>query len=186
MLGLPDRFVLFDTEYTSWEGAKERNWSGPGEHREIIQIGALIVGPELKQEDEYMVYVLPQKNPKLSDFIVQLTGITQETIDANGKDFPVALQEFDSWTRGLPLWSHGNDLTVVKENCELVGIPDPFTERVWGDTRELFRARGIEVEKYSSGTILGAFGKTPPLRAHDAVNDMKNLLLALRELAAKE
>ena len=29
-------FVLWDTEYTSWQGAQARNWSLPGEHRELI------------------------------------------------------------------------------------------------------------------------------------------------------
>jgi len=35
------QIIIFDTEYTAWEGAKERNWSGSGEHREIVQIAAV-------------------------------------------------------------------------------------------------------------------------------------------------
>jgi hypothetical protein len=31
--------AFFDLEYTAWEGSKARNWAGPGEHREIIEIG---------------------------------------------------------------------------------------------------------------------------------------------------
>lgn len=31
-------FVFYDTEYTSWEGAMQRNWSGPDEHRELVQL----------------------------------------------------------------------------------------------------------------------------------------------------
>ena len=37
----PDIFVIMDLEWTSWEGAKKRQWSGPGEEMEIVQIGAL-------------------------------------------------------------------------------------------------------------------------------------------------
>lgn len=32
---LPEQFVLFDTEYTGWEGSQERGWSAPGEYREL-------------------------------------------------------------------------------------------------------------------------------------------------------
>ena len=41
MLKLPPTIVLLDTEYTTWEGAQDRNWSGLNEHREIVQIGAI-------------------------------------------------------------------------------------------------------------------------------------------------
>ena len=36
-------FVLFDLEFTAWEGSLERGWSEPWEAREIIQIGAVRV-----------------------------------------------------------------------------------------------------------------------------------------------
>ena len=36
-------FVFYDTEYTSWEGAMQRNWSGPNEHRELVQLSAIRV-----------------------------------------------------------------------------------------------------------------------------------------------
>ena len=32
--------VVYDLEYTAWEGSLERNWGGPNEDPEIIQIGA--------------------------------------------------------------------------------------------------------------------------------------------------
>ena len=33
--------VVFDLEWTAWEGSRDRNWSGPKEEREIIEIGAV-------------------------------------------------------------------------------------------------------------------------------------------------
>eukprot|EP00959_Pyramimonas_sp_CCMP1952_P460150 9479398-Pyramimonas_sp.AAC.2 len=41
--GPTGRFVLVDTEYTTWEGAHARHWSGPGEAREVVQIAAIKV-----------------------------------------------------------------------------------------------------------------------------------------------
>ena len=36
-------FVLYDTEYTSWEGSLQRGWSRPDEHRELVQLSAIRV-----------------------------------------------------------------------------------------------------------------------------------------------
>ena len=47
-------FVLFDTEYTAWEGSHERDWSGEGEHREIIQ-----VSPSRLPNSSKLAYRLP-------------------------------------------------------------------------------------------------------------------------------
>ena len=38
---LPDTFIIFDTEFTAWEGSMQRGWSGQNEHREIVQISAI-------------------------------------------------------------------------------------------------------------------------------------------------
>lgn len=40
---LPETFIIFDTEYTSWEGSQERNWNGENEFRELVQISAIRV-----------------------------------------------------------------------------------------------------------------------------------------------
>ena len=33
--------VVFDLEWTAWPGSFERDWSGPGELREVIQFGTV-------------------------------------------------------------------------------------------------------------------------------------------------
>ena len=40
---LPDTFIIFDTEFTAWEGSQERKWSGENEFRELVQISAIRV-----------------------------------------------------------------------------------------------------------------------------------------------
>ena len=37
------KIVVFDLEYTAWEGSMGRCWSEDWEHREIVQIGAVLV-----------------------------------------------------------------------------------------------------------------------------------------------
>ena len=35
-------WIIIDTEYTSWKGSQERNWSNKYEYKELVQIGYLI------------------------------------------------------------------------------------------------------------------------------------------------
>ncbi len=37
----PGIIAVLDLEWTAWEGSQESGWAGPGEKREIIQIGAI-------------------------------------------------------------------------------------------------------------------------------------------------
>ena len=37
------QIVIFDTEYTSWDGAQESGWICENQYREIVQIGSIIV-----------------------------------------------------------------------------------------------------------------------------------------------
>ena len=60
----------------------EHNWSRPNEYREIVQIGAILV--EVKQFteiDHINLFVKPNKNPILSEYFTNLTGISQKDID---------------------------------------------------------------------------------------------------------
>jgi inhibitor of KinA sporulation pathway (predicted exonuclease) len=179
---LPNEFVVFDTEYTTWEGALERKWSGPGEFREIVQIGAIVLGPDLLEKESLLLYAKPQQNPILSDYFTTLTGISQATVDREGLSYPEALGRFNTFTRGLPIFCWGSDVEVMAENAVLVGIPFPFDRTAPSDIRGYFLERGIEASTYQSSTIPKAFGEEPPPHAHDALNDARSIAQALRAL----
>src|SRR3989344_6626754 len=164
MFSFPGRFILLDTEYTSWDGSYERGWSGPNEYKEIIQIGAIVVdGKSLTEEGAFSVFIKPVKNPNLSDFIIELTGITQEKIDAEGIPLAEALTRFGDFAQDLPIFAYGTDGTVIRENCALLGIPHPFAEGRIQNMRPLvfpvLEKLGIDPKKYTSGTLITAFGK---------------------------
>ena len=65
-------YILFDTEFTAWEGSQKRNWSNDNEYREIIQISALKI-KNSKILDKLNIYVKPCINKILSDYIINLT-----------------------------------------------------------------------------------------------------------------
>ncbi|MFW6690850.1 exonuclease domain-containing protein [Streptomyces sp. MAR4 CNX-425] len=109
-------FILFDLEFTTWPGAQERDWGGPGELREIVQIGALRLGPDLAVADEFETLVRPVVNPRLSPYFTELTGIDQETVDREGREPAAALGDFLGFCQGRSVLSYGNDMVVLGEN----------------------------------------------------------------------
>ncbi len=186
MLELPSEFILYDSEYTTWEGAQERNWGGEDEHRELVQIGAIRVdGATLTETESLLIFVKPKINPDLSEYFTKLTGITQKAVDTEGTDFPSAILQFKKWCGELPIYSFGiGDGEVVEENCKLLNIPCPFPRDQFNDVRKIFEAHGIPTEKYYSSTIVQAFGKTPVRIGHDALNDARTILDGLIALKA--
>lgn len=180
-LGLPRNIVIFDAEYTTWEGAMERNWSGPGEHRETIQIGAVRIQGAMVQTGQFSCIVRPTINPILSEYCTEVTGITQEMVD-KGLDYADALACFASWSADFPLYSWGSDLSVMKLNADLVKIRFPIDMERSHDVRDVFRKNGIDTSGYMSSTIPRAFGEESPYRAHDGLNDARSIFQALRAL----
>ena len=81
---LPDTFIIFDTEFTAWEGSMQRNWSGENEYKELVQISAFRIkkkGNNIAITKKLNIYVLPRINRNLSEYFIELTGITQEIIE---------------------------------------------------------------------------------------------------------
>src|SRR6185436_5230646 len=113
-------FVVYDLEFTSWPGAQDRGWTGPGEFREIVQIGALRIDPaSMDVVGEFDALVRPVRNPELSEFFMDLTGITREELAARGQDFAAALDGFAKFCDGDYAISYGNDMVIIGENVIL-------------------------------------------------------------------
>lgn len=183
MKGLPKNIILFDTEYTTWEGAMERKWSGPNEYKEIVQIGAIKVDTEeMRELESFSILVHPIKNPELSAYFTKLTGITQEMIEASGVTLAEAYAKFAAWSGELPLYCWGSDGRTMEENAKLIGIDFPFASLRFHNMREFFKAHGIPAEQYMSSTIPEYFGLKPERRGHDGLNDARSILDGLRAL----
>jgi inhibitor of KinA sporulation pathway (predicted exonuclease) len=180
-----ETIILLDTEFTAWEGSQEREWSGENEYREIVQIAAIRVDAvTLKELDSFSIFVKPKMNPKLSDYFIDLTGITQEKVDNDGIDFTSALALYKRWVGDFDTYSFGGDEVVIKENCELYNTPFLFPNRFF-DIRTIFQKYGIPAKNYNSGSIVQAFGEEPTRQAHEALNDVRTILDGLRLLYLK-
>ncbi|MDQ0711170.1 inhibitor of KinA sporulation pathway (predicted exonuclease) [Streptomyces luteogriseus] len=109
-------FVVFDLEFTSWQGALEQDWGAPGQLREIVQIGALRLREDFSVAEEFEALVRPVVNPRLSAYFTGLTGIDQERVDREGVPPAEALGAFLGFCRGQSVLSYGNDMVVLGEN----------------------------------------------------------------------
>ena len=186
MLGLPGKIILYDTEYTSWEGAQARKWSGPNEYKEIVEIGAVLVETEKFSElGEFLVHVKPVKNPVLSKYFMDLTGISQEIVDREGIDYPAAIRRFAEWCGGYDAYSYGYDYAVLEENAGLLKIPFSLDAKHFFNIKDVFKKFGIPADDYISSTIVRAFGIEPVRRGHDAANDARTIVDGLRALSER-
>ena len=116
------RIVVVDVEATCWKkGVFSRK-------KETIEIGAVLLLPDLDQSKwpEFQTFVRPRRLPRLSSFCRELTGITQENVDA-APSFPEALRQFLDWSPPLEqvvlaTWSH-YDLWQLDLDLEAHGLP---------------------------------------------------------------
>ena len=177
--------VVFDTEYTAWEGSAQRQWSGPGEEIEIVQIGAVKVDAnDWREVDAFSVLVKPVINPVLSDYFVALTGIQQADVDAQGQSLPEALEAFVQFTAGATwVLSNGDDRRVVAKNCALISLPCPLSLSNYRNLHpllpQLLNGNDKPISSYKLVDFVGPQGDEV---AHQAISDARTIARTLRML----
>lgn len=186
---MSEAFVIFDTEYTTWDGAQDRGWSGENEYRELVQIAAIKVDKETLEEiDTLDVLVMPQFNTTLSDFFTELTGITNDEINKRGLSFDGALKKFNNFSNHLVIFSYGNDLAILAENLGLYKNKSmylaPSYFKNWAD---FFYRADIKTKKINSGRLAQHFGVEGNIkgREHNALYDCRSQLEAFKCLYQK-
>ncbi len=180
--------VIFDLEFTAWEGSRARGWSGPNEHREVIQIGAVRVeaasGRTLAGLD---LLVRPRINPVLSSFITNLTGIANEDLARHGMSFEEAYGRFLAFLGPAPLFCYGWDHEVIAENLALYGLVGRFPVPHAANLHGFFRDAGLPIDHLSSGGLAGHLGLPSPTqtRSHNALHDCLSQASAAAHLIAR-
>lgn len=179
----PDALVVWDTEFTAWPGSQERGWTGPGEHRELVQIGAVALDATkgFAEIGTFERIVQPKINPRLSQYFIDLTGVTQQRVDREGVPFPRALDEFaafvNRWTGFVG--SFGRDDLVLSENCALHAIAQPVALDRFRDLRPALEA-AIGRKGMMSSELPRFVGLPVPVQAHDALADARAIASVLR------
>src|SRR6266481_1736927 len=120
--GKPAQIVIFDLEFTAWEGSMDSRWTRPGELTEIVQIGAVkLDAASLKEVGAFEMLVQPRVNPILSDYLVTLIGIDNKQLAARAVDFITAYRAFLDFTAASQTWAHGRDDLILAGNLKLYG-----------------------------------------------------------------
>lgn len=194
-------FVIFDTEYTTWEGCIAKGWHG-FQKKEIVQIAAIKVELDtLKVIDSFNCLVKPKINSVLSDYFINLTGITNEQLRYEGRDFAVVYDEFEQFCCGDPCLCHswgggnitGTDGDILQENIKInnlnkncglrfCNIADWFADR--------YKEKNIRVDKQSSGQIASILGVEKDLEQlglsqHNAFYDVYSILSGIKFLGSE-
>ena len=175
-------FVIVDTEYTTWPGALEGGWSGPGQHREIVQVAAIRVDGHFAETASLDLLVRPAINPVLSPLFVSLTGIRQADVDV-ARPFAAALVALSAFVGDLPVTCMYGDEGVFRENCTLCGLEFPFA-RPWHRLRPYLDEVGVDTAANSSGDLHALTPEPLSGRTHDALHDVRSMARWLSHAAA--
>ena len=189
MTGFPQetgRFaVVYDLEFTAWDGSLANRWSRPGEFTELVQIGAVRVNAEtFAAEAELDVLVRPRVNPVLSDYFTSLTGITNEDVAERGIGFADAYRNFLKFANGGITMAFGTDNLIFEDNIRLYGLhgfpPPPFI-----NLRPWFNANGIPTARLHSCDVGPTLGVAFEGRQHNALADTRSLVAGIKVLLAR-
>lgn len=187
---MSEQVIIYDTEYTTWPGALQNGWSEPWQHREIVQIGAIRIDlGDMREIDTLDILIRPVRNPQLSDYFTQLTGITQAQVDMQGMNFPDAYHRFMTFCGGLPRAAYGNDAQIVRDNLRLHAMPASEDEFSGLDIGPWFMTHGAAygVKKgVNSGKLAATVGAPiPSSNEHNAVHDARSIAAAYGFLIQK-
>ena len=178
--------VVADLEYTAWEGSLEAGWTRPGEHREVVQIGAvrLDAGDGFAETAAFEVLIRPTVNPRLSEYFTALTGIDDAALTARGIALAPALAEFARFAGDTTILTNGPDVDVIAESCRLADTGNILPPARWQDISVELGAFFGDT-KVSSYRIPGLLGLAPERgRSHDALDDARAIAAGLRHLRA--
>lgn len=178
--------IVFDTEFTTWEGAMARGWSEEGEYRELVQIAAQKI--DLKSTgviDSFDRLVKPRINQQLSDYFITLTGITQSAIESEGADFLEVYESLFAWSGDAPFFSYSKfvtdytDADVLQENIALYQLPITLPRERFQLLTPVFQSAGIDTTQYNSGRLYQSCGLDLSGHEHNAMFDVTSLVQTL-------
>ena len=178
--------IVFDLEFTAWEGSMRHHWLRPGEFKEVVQIGAVKVDPAtLEVLDRFDALVRPRINTCLSPYLEKLTGITNDALRERGRDFGAVYDEFLDFADGAVSSAFGRDELVFEENLRLYGLATPERTPEYRDSRPWFRANGVETSGMHSCDIGPKLGVPFEGRAHNALADSLSVAAGMKVLVER-
>ncbi|XP_063881215.1 ERI1 exoribonuclease 2-like isoform X2 [Scylla paramamosain] len=178
--------VVLDFESTCWEG----KWNAP--QHEIIEFPAVLLNLQSGEViSEFQQYVMPMEQPVLSSFCTNLTGITQEQVDA-GVPLGTCICLFSKWMQHLceqhkmsfcaavpgnrvtfATWSDWDLEICLQRECTRKRIRKPDFFNQWADVKLLYKKFYRRSPKGLAGALQD-LGLTFQGREHSGICDARN------------
>jgi len=164
---------------------------------EIIEFSGVLLRqrrrlPGLEVVSEFSRYLRPVVNQALTEFCIQLTGISQETVD-NGISLQQCFKAFDEWleangvfleneTEGstsksrlaIVTWSDADCMSAIRLNCEAQDIKFPSRFEHWINLKELYKQHFKKKPVGGLKVVVESLGLTFEGRAHSGIVDARN------------
>jgi inhibitor of KinA sporulation pathway (predicted exonuclease) len=178
--------TIFDLEFTAWQGSMARRWLAPGEFKEVVQIGAVKLDAEsFALLGEFEILVKPRINPELSDYLVALTGVTNEAIAARGVDFAQAYEKFVAFADDGRIVAFGRDDLVLADNLRLYGIADAPAMPPYANAIPWLLENGVDARGFHACDVARLCGAQFSGREHDALEDARAVALGIKTLVRR-
>jgi len=184
-----DCFVVLDFEATCSDNSTSTT------PQEVIEFPSILVDANTRTVvSVFQVYVKPIFHPQISKFCTELTGITQEQVDA-GIPFLEAMKKHKDWLDSHVKFSEPNftfvtcgdwDLkTMLPMQCSLLGEKVPQYFKNWVNLKIPF-SQFIKCKKVNGMTdMLAKLNLELIGRHHSGIDDCKNIARILIELLTR-
>ena len=177
--------IIFDLEFTAWAGSMASRWTRDGEYTEVVQVGAVKLDAEsLKIVDEFAMLVCPRINPVLSQYFIDLTGVTNEMLAARGVDFITAYRAFLDFAAGNHIWAFGRDDLILAGNLKLYAwstLPVP----PYSNALPWFAEQGVDLRGKHACDVAEATGSDFVGHKHDALADAHGVAAGFKTMIAR-
>jgi inhibitor of KinA sporulation pathway (predicted exonuclease) len=149
----------------------------------IIQIGAVKLDLGTGEIGEEFCRYVRYPGEVLDQYIIGLTGITQEKIDTEGLSPEIAYQDFWNYVGNKTLTAWGKDIPYIMDASQASGIAPPVSLDVMN--LQVFGTicrQALPSHKRAAGLVrtLESFGLAFEGKQHDAIVDAKNAARFIR------
>lgn len=173
LLGKHNYLLIVDIEHTCTEDS-----SIPPCEREVIEIGAVVLCTKsLTILDEFGSIIRPKLHPRLSDFCISLTGISQLHVD-QANDFGFVFPEFILWLGQYEscIFSSWGAYDYVQLNIDCVrhGL-EPLKGDIYLDLKKAFAKTQKIKPRVGMKRALELSGVRFEGKHHRGLDDAKNL-----------
>jgi inhibitor of KinA sporulation pathway (predicted exonuclease) len=181
---IDEPILVVDLEATCWENQITPDGERQSiQNMEILELGCALATRKGDLLDLRSFLVRPLRNPVLSDFCTELTGITQLMVD-NAPTYPEAIKALNLWLQGPSddfiwcSWGNYDRLHVAAQSAEceiptiLLDYPHLNLKRIWRRTTGQRKKTGLI-------NALALHGLTFEGDLHRGVDDARNIIKLL-------